>query len=90
VNVTNDIEWTELDPPSGAKIQVHGTATGSSMDTTSEMSLSEGPDGSTNMKWSAEIRVVGTIASLAMRLMKPISQKLTSQFFDCLKKELEK
>ena len=80
VNVTNDIEWTELDPPNGAKIRVHGTATGSSMDTSSEMSLSDGPDGSTNMKWSAEIRVVGGAArrpAPPLRRTRPRSRPLS-------------
>ena len=90
MNVTNDVEWTELDPPNGAKMKIHGTTSGSSMDTTSEMALSDGADGSTDMKWSADVNVVGTIASLAMRLMKPVTKKLTSQFFDCVKKQIEK
>ena len=42
------------------------------------------------MEWSADVKVLGTIASLAARLMKPVTQKLTGQFFTCVKKKLEK
>jgi carbon monoxide dehydrogenase subunit G len=84
-----DVEWLEVDSPSRAKMKAHGKAPGSAMDAISEMKLSEGADGSTDLKWSADVTVVGTIASLAARLMGSVTQKLTGEFFNCVKKKIE-
>ena len=89
VRFATDVEWVELDAPNRAKMKAHGTAPGSAVDATSEMLLADGPDGSTEMQWSADVVVLGTIASLASRLMGSVTQKLTEQFFQCVKKEIE-
>ena len=90
LKMSTDVEWVELDAPNRAKMKMRGTASGSSIDVASEMQLADGPDGSTDMEWSAEVKVVGTIASLAARFMKPVTQKLTGEFFSCVKKKIEK
>lgn len=84
-----NIEFMEKDPPNRAKLKAHGKAPGSAVDAVTEMSLSDGPDGSTQMKWWADVTVVGTIASLASRLMGSVTQKLTGEFFNCMKKKIE-
>ena len=84
-----DIEWLELDAPNRAKMKAHGKASGSAMDAISEMKLADGRDGSTDMKWTADVTVVGSIASLAARLMGSVTQKLTGEFFNCMKKNIE-
>ncbi len=90
VKMDTDVEWVELDAPNRATMRMNGTAPGSAIDVASEIRLADGADGSTDMEWSAEVKVLGTIASLAARLMKPVTQKLTGQFFACVKKKLEK
>ena len=90
LKMNTHVEWVELEAPNRAKMKMRGTASGSSIDVASEMRLADGPDGSTDMEWSAEVKVVGTIASLAARLMKPVTQKLTGEFFSCVKKKIEK
>ncbi|MEE9263566.1 MAG: carbon monoxide dehydrogenase subunit G [Vicinamibacteria bacterium] len=90
VKMDTDVEWVELDAPNRATVRMNGTAPGSAIDVASEIRLADGADGSTDMEWSAEVKVLGTIASLAARLMKPVTQKLTGQFFTCVKKKLEK
>ena len=90
VKMDTDVEWVELDAPNRATMKMNGTAPGSAIDVASEILLADGADGSTDMEWSAEVRVLGTIASLAARLMKPVTKKLTGQFFTCVKKKLEK
>jgi carbon monoxide dehydrogenase subunit G len=86
--VTN-ATWMDLDPPNRARMKIHGTAPGSSVDGTSEMVLSDGANGSTVLNWSSDITVVGTIASLAARLMGVVTQKLTDAFFECVRKKIE-
>jgi carbon monoxide dehydrogenase subunit G len=86
---SGDAEFLELDAPNRATLKAHGNAPGSAADVTSEMILSDGPDGATIMKWSADVVILGTLASLAARLMGSVTQKLTGEFFNCFKKKIE-
>ena len=86
---TTDVEWLELDELNRAKMKAHGSAPGSAVDAIAEMQLSDGEGGTTLLDWSAEVTIVGTIASLASRLMSSVTKKLTSQFFDCVKRKIE-
>ena len=72
--LNGDDEILELNEPDYAKLKAHGTATGSAADVMSEMMLSNGPDGETNVRWTADVQVSGQLASLASRLMVPVSQ----------------
>jgi carbon monoxide dehydrogenase subunit G len=83
------IEWIELNEPDSAKMKMSGTAPGSSIDVESEIHLADGSKGATELGWKANVKVVGSIASLAARLMKPVTVKMTKQFFSCVKKKVE-
>ena len=87
---TSDVEWTDLQPPDRAAMKAHGMAPGSAVDATSAMLLSDGEGGSTDLAWSADVTISGTIASLAARLMGGVTQKLTAAFFDSVRKDIEK
>ena len=84
-----EVEILELDEPNRAKLKAHGIATGSAADVMSEMILSNGPDGATNVHWTADVKVSGQLASLASRLMVPVSQKLAGIFYDEVRKRIE-
>lgn len=86
---TGDVEWLELDRPNRAKMKAHGKAPGSAADVVSEMTLGEAPNGATELRWTADVNVVGQIASLAARLMGTVSKKLTAVFFDCVRSKIE-
>ena len=89
-NFVTDAEWMELDPLKRAEAKFHGKAPGSVADGTSEMVLRDGDKpGETVLDWSANVTVVGTIASLAARLMGPVTQKITDTFFDNVRKKIE-
>lgn len=86
---SGDVEVLELKEPDYAKLRAHGSATGSVADAVSEMHLSDGPDGSTVVNWTADVTVAGQLASLAARLMVPVSQKLASQFYEQVRRKIE-
>ncbi len=90
VRFVNDVEWVELDPPNMARMKAHGTAPGSGVDAATSMTLTDGQDGATGLAWTADVDVVGTVASLAARLMGGVTKKLTSAFFDAVRKEIER
>ncbi len=84
-----DVEWLDLQPPDRARMKLHGTAPGSAVDASSEMVLTDAGDGTTHLRWAADVTVLGTIASLAARLMGGVAQRLTDTFFDCIRKRIE-
>jgi uncharacterized protein len=86
---SGEVEILELDEPNRAKLKAHGSATGSMADAVSEMSLSDGPDGATSLHWTADVTVAGQLASLASRLMLPVSEKLAGIFYDQVRKKIE-
>jgi carbon monoxide dehydrogenase subunit G len=86
---SGEVEILELEEPNRAKLKAHGSATGSVADAISEMHLSDGPDGSTDVHWTADVNVSGQLASLASRLMVPVSQKLATQFYDQVRQKIE-
>jgi len=72
-----------------AKIKAHGTAPGSAADVIATMRISKVEENITDLDWEAEINVMGTIASLASRMMGSVVGKLSAQFFDCVKAKIE-
>ena len=84
-----NVEFQEMKEFEFAKIKAHGDASDSAVDATSEMFLSDGVDGSTDLTWNAEITVVGKIASVASRMMGSLTKKLTTKFFECIKEQIE-
>ena len=86
---SGEVEVLELEEPTRAKLKAHGMAAGSAADAISEMTLSDGSDGGTVLNWTADINVSGQLASLASRLMSPVSQKLAGIFYSEVKKRIE-
>ena len=78
-----------MDEPNRAKLKAHGTATGSAADAISEMMMSDGENDSTVVSWTADINISGQLASLASRLMVPVSQKLAGVFYNEIRKRIE-
>ncbi len=89
VTFDNTVAWADLDAPSHAVAKIHGDTPGSAMDATGTMSLSDGPDNSTDLHWEAEIVILGQIASLAARMAGPMAKQLTGAFFNCVRKNVE-
>lgn len=84
-----EVEWVDLEEPDFAKMKAHGKAPGSGVDATASMTLTDGSNGTTDLTWVAEISIVGSIASLASRLMKGVCNNLTTVFFNCVKTKIE-
>ena len=82
-------EFLELQAPNQATLKAHGNAPGSAVDLMSVMMLSDGPDDTTELKWTMDLTIMGSLASLAARLMGSITQKLSAEFFNCFKKQIE-
>ena len=88
---TFNFEFTMFDmqPPTHAKLSAHGSGTGNTVDLETAIDLSDLPDGGTRMAWKADAKVGGLIASVGQRLLEGAAQKVVSNLFACLKKQLE-
>jgi carbon monoxide dehydrogenase subunit G len=83
------VEFLEMKEPEFARVKAHGDSSDSAVDVTSEMHLTDGSNGSTDLAWSADIVVLGKIASVAARMMGSVTKKLTNKFFECVKDQIE-
>jgi uncharacterized protein len=83
------VTFQEMKEPDFATVKAHGDALDSAVDATSKMFLSDGVDGTTELKWTADIVVVGKIAGTASRVMSSVTKKLANQFFECFKNQIE-
>jgi carbon monoxide dehydrogenase subunit G len=84
-----DVTFQEMKEPEFAAVKAHGDTHDSAVDATSQLFLSDGVDGTSELKWSADIVVVGKIAGIASRVMSSVTKKLANQFFECFKNQIE-
>jgi len=86
---TMNVTRPELQEPEHMVVMARGKAPGSAVDMTGDMRLARVDDQDTRMDWKATAVVSGTIASVGARLLNGTVERLTGQFFDCLKAKLE-
>lgn len=86
---TLDVTLADVQPTSHAAMRGRGSAAGSAVDMTAGVDLAVLSDTTTDMRWTADVNVSGTIASVGARLMEGTAHKLTAQFFDCMRQKLE-
>ena len=84
-----DVTRGEQRAPDFAELSGSGKAPGSAVDGSARMDLSDGPDGTTIMDWTADIHIHGKLASVGARLIEGTSRKLIGQTFDCMRAKLE-
>ena len=86
---TLDVTRPEMREPENMTMKGRGKAPGSAVDLSGDMHLSSAGNSDTQMDWKATVVVSGTIASVGARLLQGTAQRLTGQFFDCLKTSLQ-
>ena len=82
---TMDVTRPEMEKPAHMVVKGRGKAPGSAVDLNGDMHLTALDSEQTQMDWKASVVVSGTIASVGARLMQGVAERLTGQFFDCLK-----
>lgn len=86
---TMDVTRPEIVEPERMVVKGRGKAPGSAVDLTGDMHLTSLSEDETQMDWKADVVVSGTIASVGARLLRGTAERLTGQFFDCLRKNLQ-
>jgi|SRR5579883_173165 carbon monoxide dehydrogenase subunit G len=85
---TLDVTRPEVQPQERMVVKGRGKAPGSAVDMSGDMQLTSLSENETRMDWKATVIVSGTIASVGARLLQGTAERLTNQFFTCLKKNL--
>ena len=85
---TLDVTRPEMQEPERMVVKGRGKAPGSAVELAGEMQLTALEEGQTRMDWKATVTVSGTIASVGARLLQGVADKLTQQFFACLKSQV--
>ncbi|HEU5382692.1 MAG TPA: carbon monoxide dehydrogenase subunit G [Ktedonobacteraceae bacterium] len=86
---TMDVTRPEIQEPERMVVKGRGKAPGSAVELSGDMQLTVVNENETQMDWKASVVVSGTIASVGARLLNGTAERLTGQFFDCLKKKLQ-
>ena len=86
---TMDVTRPEMEQPEHMVVKGRGKAPGSAVDMSGDMRLTALDGEQTQMDWKASVIVSGTIASVGARLLQGVAERLTGQFFDCLKSKLQ-
>lgn len=86
---TMDVTRPEIQEPERMVVKGRGKAPGSAVELSGDMQLTAVNENETQMDWKASVVVSGTIASVGARLLNGTAERLTGQFFDCLKKKLQ-
>jgi uncharacterized protein len=66
-----DFEKAESRPPEHARLQAKGKGVGAIMSMETQFDLSEEGEG-TAMRWEADVRILGQVASMGQRVVQPI------------------
>ena len=80
------IKFTIVDrqEPSHAKLIGRGTGMGSAVDIEEMMNISPAPGGGSSMKWVADAKVAGLMASLGQRFLEGRAEKIIREMFQCI------
>ncbi len=84
-----DVRRTVLQKPDLIVVKAHGRAPGSTMELEGRMHLNVVDAKQTSMDWSAQVTVSGLLASIGIHLIQSKAEKLTRQFFTCLRSHLQ-
>ena len=88
LNAKNVIEFTDLVELEEARMKIRGRGPGTTIDATAELRLRNEESG-TALDWKGTVAVRGTLAALASRLLKPVTEKVLREMFAEMRSKIE-
>ena len=84
-------DFTLLDqtPPSQSKFEAFGRGAGVSVKLTSSMDLQELGPSTTGLSWKADAELGGLLGEISPSLIQNSTNKMTQQFFECVRTNLQ-
>ncbi len=86
---TLDLTMAERSEPEVAVLSARGQAPGSAVEGRARMVLSGPPEGPTDLAWSADVTITGTLAAVGRPLIEGTANKIIAQVFTCFRTQLE-
>lgn len=85
-----DVKMTfvERTPPAFARMKARGNGLSSSVELDDTFTIEDAPGGGSTVKWSADAKIAGLIASVGSRLIDAAAQKYVAEIIESLKKTL--
>jgi carbon monoxide dehydrogenase subunit G len=78
-----DFEKAEARPPEHARLRAKGNGVGAIMSMETQFDLSE-ESGGTGMRWEADVRIFGQVASMGQRVLQPIVNQQVQNVLNAL------
>ena len=88
LNAKNIIEFTDLVELEEARLKIRGRGPGTTIDAVAELRLRDEESG-TALDWKGAVQVRGTLAALASRLLKPVTEKVLREMFAEMRSKIE-
>jgi carbon monoxide dehydrogenase subunit G len=82
-----EFEKTESRPPEHASLNAKGKGVGAIMSMETQFELAE-DGGATDMRWQADVRILGQVASMGQRVVQPIVNQQVEQVLTALDKRV--
>ena len=82
-----DFEKAESRPPEHARLRAKGNGVGAIMSMETQFDLSE-EGGGTSMRWEADVRIFGQVASMGQRVLQPIVNQQVQNVLNALDKRV--
>jgi len=82
-----NLSLENVNPIQSMTLKAKGTGMGSTVDLAANINLDD-EGNQTLMKWVADVKVGGTLASIGARLIEGAAQQIISELFECIKKKL--
>ncbi|MBV8694052.1 MAG: carbon monoxide dehydrogenase subunit G [Chloroflexi bacterium] len=86
---TIDLTRSEMQPPERMVVKGRANAPGTTVEMSGDMRLTALTPDSTRMDWRASVELGGALANVGGPMVRGTMEKLTAQFFECLKKSVQ-
>jgi carbon monoxide dehydrogenase subunit G len=84
-----DMNKTEERELEYAAMQIKGQGVGAMMNMVTKFELSDAAEGTTKMKWSADVKIAGPVGSMGQRVLQPIVNQQVQHVLGALDKQVQ-
>jgi carbon monoxide dehydrogenase subunit G len=89
LKMTIDFEKTDEREPDFAALRAKGTGVGALLSMQTSFQLAESDGGSTSMRWEADVRLGGQLASMGLRVLQPIVNQQVGSVLEALDERVQ-
>ena len=89
LGMSMDMEKTEEREPEFAAMRIKGTGVGALMNMVTTFELSDAAGGGTDMKWTADVKILGPVGSMGQRVLQPIVNQQVGNVLASLEQQVQ-